>query len=506
MNTNFENSPFREKPIGVDADGLEKRRGENVIDPTEGLPYSNLSFGMTIGTHRESGNEVFQFNDDRFRHTIILGRTGAGKSNHIQQMEREDIRNGAGVFILAAHEDDALYPLACVPEERLADVVLIDASNPEYLPRMNPFDVDVYDSVATDRAVENIMELLAMDSEYSWAGPRFEIRLRNAAGLLLSDPEASSHCLNDINKVFTDPEFVKGLLKCVTNKEVYDYWTKVLPQEMKSSEGGDVNEWFLAKVGRFATGHVLGHVFGAGESTLDIGSIVDEGKVLIAYVPENRIGATAARTICKWLVMQLRDAIMARRAGADAWQGLNYSMYEGSLKPTQGSGFEPFFVYVDEFSKFATTDFEALLAEARKQHVGFILSTQTLSQTSIYDRKSGHTTNRLQEAILGNVGSMICYPMGINDAKLLSEQFDVGVEKLKRIERYRPLARLCIDNQVQRPGTLEVGLRPAPDNPSAARKIARNQVYSGTWAEVEEAASKGAFLRMVNGAGGLRRR
>ena len=466
----------------------------------EDLVRENLSFGVTLGTHHESGSEVFQFNEDRFRHTIILGRTGAGKSNHIQQMEREDIRNGAGVFILAAHEDDALYPLSCVPEERLGDVVFIDASNPEYLPRMNPFDVDTSDRGAVDRAVENVLELVTMDSEHGWAGPRFEHYLRNAAALLLSDPKAGAHCVNDLNKAFTDPEFVKGLLKYVTNKEVYDFWTKVFPQGQKSSDSGEVNAWVLAKMSRFATDRVLGHLFGAGKSTLDVRSVVDEGKILIAYVPESRIGAIAARTICKWLIMQLRDAIMSRRSGSGSWQGLDYGLYESGSASAHNSGFEPFFVYVDEFSKFATTDFEALLAEARKQNVGFVLSTQTLSQARVYDRKSGHTTDRLKESILGNVGSMICYPMGVYDAELLSRQFDVDVEKLKQIERYRPLARLCIDNQLGRPGTLEVGLRPAPDNPSAARRVAKNQVFSGIWAEVEGARNKGMFLRMVNGA------
>jgi len=461
-------------------------------------PCENLSFGVTVGTHRESGSEVFQFNEDRFRHTIILGRTGAGKSNHIQQMEREDIRSGAGVFILAAHEDDALYPLSCVPEERLGDVVFIDASNPEYLPRMNPFDVDTSDQMAVDKAVENVLELVTMDCEYSWAGPRFEHYLRNAAKLLLSDPKAGSHGVNDLNRTFTDPEFDKGLLKYVTSREVYDFWTKVFPQAQKTSDSGDVNAWVLAKLSRFATDRVLGHFFGAGKSTVNIQDIVDEGKILIAYVPESRIGSTAARTISKWLVMQLRDAIMTRRSNSSPWQGLDYSLYERKSSPSNCE-LDPFFVYVDEFAKFATTDFEGLLAEARKQHVGFVLSTQTFSQTQVYDRQAGHTTNRLAEAILGNVGSMICYPIGIKDAELLSRQFDVNVDKLKRIERYRPLARLCIDNQVGSPGTLEVGLRHEPDNPSAARLVARNQVLSGTWVEVEDAPNKGAFLRMLNG-------
>ena len=43
--------------------------------------YDNISLGVTLGKRPENGKPVFQFNDDRYRHTVILGRTGAGKSN-----------------------------------------------------------------------------------------------------------------------------------------------------------------------------------------------------------------------------------------------------------------------------------------------------------------------------------------------------------------------------------------------------------------------------------------
>ena len=158
------------------------------IDRT-GAPVvrDNLSFGVSHGRHEGTGAPVFQMNEDRYRHTAIIGRTGSGKSNHVQQMEREDIRNGAGVLVLAAHADDALYPLSCVPEWRLRDVVLVDASNPEYLPRMNPLDVDVTDPAAVSKAVSDVTELLEDDTPVDWCGPRFESMLRKGLGLILSE-------------------------------------------------------------------------------------------------------------------------------------------------------------------------------------------------------------------------------------------------------------------------------------------------------------------------------
>lgn len=473
----------KKNPKRKDIKPVEGASMESTIPPSGWLPEGeNLSLGVTLGTCRESGVPVFQFNADRFRHTLILGRTGSGKSNLVQQMEREDIRSGAGVFILAAHEEDALYPLSCVPKERLGDVVLIDVSNPEYLPCLNPLDVDRGDRRAVDKAVNDVIELISMDSHATWTGPRFESLVRGGLGLLLEDAE-ETHCIADLQRLYTDPGYAKALLKHCESESLYDYWTKVVPDAMKSSDSGEVVAWFLSKVSRFANDSSLMAMFGPGRRTVDVQDVVDSGKILIAYVPESALGATTARTISRWLVMSLRSAIMNRRSGAGGRSGLDYGMFERRRADRPAK--EPFFAYVDEFAKFACSDFEMLLSESRKQSVGFVLSTQTLSQTHTYDIRTDES-GKLQETILGNVGTMICYPVGIRDADLLASAFDIDVSKVKSIECYRPLARLCIDNDIKRPITLEIGLRPAPDTPSAARRVVERHVQENVWLRVEE--------------------
>ena len=467
----------------------------SAIDETahDDLLFENdISLGITLGkVAGKGGGVVFQFNDDRFRHTAIIGRTGSGKSNLVQQMEREDLRSGAGCFILAAHEEDALYPLSCVPSHRLADVVFIDASNPEYLPRMNPLDVDVNDRIAVSKAVSDVLELLTAECKADWAGPRYEQMLRNGLGLILQPDYPFPREIAELNRLFTDPAHVKEALKTCTDKNLYDQWTRVEPDARHSSEYGEVVQWFLSKTARFVDDRVLKHVFGAGPSTVDIQDIVDNGKILIAYVPNSRIGSAAADTISRWLVMQLRDAIMNRRSDLQVWSGLNYSLYENRYNPWDNLG--PFIVYVDEFAHFADLNFATLLAESRKRHVGFVLSFQALSQTRKYDVQTG-SSSAVEEAILGNVGSIICYPVGAYDAGILSRQFDIDADELAHIRRYQPLARLCIDNQTRYPFALEVARRHEPDNPSAPRRVAFHHAFTGTWIPIEDASSH-EFLR-----------
>ena len=465
------------------------------------LAEGGLSLGVTLGEVADGGGLVFQFNEDRFRHTAIIGRTGSGKSNHMQQMEREDIRSGAGVAIIAAHEEDALYALSCVPEHRLGDVVLLDFSNPEYLPRMNPLDVDVRDRAAVSKAMSDVLELVTANCHYEWAGPRFEQMLRNGLGLILDPGYPFKREIAELNKLFTDPEHVKSALATCGSRHVHEQWTKVEPSARRGSDYGEVVQWFLSKVERFSSDRVLAHVFGDGRSTVDMSDVVDGGKVLVAYVPESRIGAAAASVINKWLVMQLRDAIMNRRTAAPgSWGGLDYGMFEGSAA-ARGDGADPFLVYVDEFARFATPDFATLLAEARKQRVGFVLGFQTLSQMRTLDMRTGQIGG-VEEAILGNVGSMVCYPVGVRDAHLLCGHFDLDADDLLNIRRYRPLARLTMDNQPTRPFALRVGLRPEPDNPSAPRRVALSHVLTGVWTKVE-GVEGGSFMRMVGAGCGM---
>ena len=166
--------------------------------------YGSASIGVSMGYNRETGKEVFQFNEDRFRHTLILGRTGSGKSNHIQLMERQDIRNGAGVAIIASHEEDAIYPLTWVPEWRMNDTVIIDASNKRYLHCLNPLDVNIYDENAVSKAIGNVIELLSTDCHYEWTGPRFKHMVRIGLELILDPGYPYARSIGELEKLFRD--------------------------------------------------------------------------------------------------------------------------------------------------------------------------------------------------------------------------------------------------------------------------------------------------------------
>lgn len=446
----------------------------------------NISLGATIGRDADSGQQVFQFNEDRFRHTVIIGRTGSGKSNHVQQLEREDIRNGAGCLIIAAHEEDALYPLSCVPENRLDDMVFADFGNRSYLPVMNPLDIDVTSPAAVAKAIDGTLELLRTDCNYEWAGPRFESFVRMGLGLMLQPDYPYERDLSRMETLFCDPDYLRDALDRCADDRIVEQWH----QEARAHYGSDHEDaiqWFLAKLSRFVNDPVLHHVFASDRSTIDIADIVRNGKVLIVSIPEAVIGRTAARSISKWIMMQLRDAIKLRDATGASGEHKDYNVFAGgSDRPSSLA--EPFFVYIDEFAKFADTGFEELLAESRKYNVAFTLSFQTISQMKVMDFWSGEK-GHLDQVILGNVGSVVCYPLGGIDAMTMTMLFDADPDCVRHIERYRPVAMLCMDNQVCEPVELEVDHRPSPDNPTAPNRIVERLIATGVWTPVVKDAA-----------------
>ena len=472
------------------------------------LRGENLSFGITLGS--SDGRTVFQFNDDRFRHTAIIGRTGSGKSNHILQMEREDIRNGAGVAIIAAHEEDALYPLMCVPEERIDDVVILDPTSTRVLPCMNPLDVDRNDKAAVSKAISDCIQLLKSQCQHDWAGPRFDQMARLALETMFDpgflgdsregqqssarenhrdsaqDDSATSPHIALIERMFTDADFVRSFKGKLQSAHLREQWM-IEAGSRRSSEADDKVQWFLCKIDPFCSDRVLSHVFGPGKKTIDIKRIVDEGKILVAIIPEHRIGHDAATFLRTWLLMQLKDAILQR----DGTDGCDDSSYFGICAKTHRNqrDLDPFFVYVDEFGEQATVEFASFLAESRKYRVGFTLAFQNLAQMRTMDARTGHESAKLLDAILGNVGTMICYPVGSTDAALMARQLNTSEHDIADIRRYHPLACVLIDNE-QHLLTLDVAPKPAPDDPDLPEILADNQIIHNVWLPVRQRPPK----------------
>jgi hypothetical protein len=72
-----------------------------------------------------------------------------------------------------------------------------------------------------------------------------------------------------------------------------------------------------------------------------------------------------------------------------------------------------FALYVDEFQNIATDSFATILSEARKYHFNLIVANQYIEQID----------EQIRNAVFGNVGSMVVYRVGNEDAEYITKVF-----------------------------------------------------------------------------------
>jgi hypothetical protein len=273
------------------------------------------------------------------------------------------------------------------------DIIVFEPGNMDNPVGMNMFEFQSEDQ--KDFIVQegiNMLTSLYDPGNQGIFGPRAQHMFRNAALLLMSDPEGGTFI--DIPRCFIDPEFVKSKLKYVTDKTVYDYWTKEFPASQKSSDAGEVTSWFVSKWGPFLSNKMMRNILGQTQSGFNIRQIMDEGKILLINLSKGKTGELNAKLLGMIFVMKFQAAAMSRQ-----------DIPEDERKD--------FCLFVDEFQNFATESFESILSEARKYRLNLVLANQFMTQL----------TDKIREALLGNVGTIMSGRLGVTDAELMEKAF-----------------------------------------------------------------------------------
>jgi hypothetical protein len=100
----------------------------------------------------------------------------------------------------------------------------------------------------------------------------------------------------------------------------------------------------------------------------------------------------------------------------------------------------PFHLYVDEFQNFVSDTAAQMLAEARKYGLCLALANQNLSQL----RANRNVGFDLVETILGNVGSLISFRIGPQDAERLQAYMrpEFACDDLQSLPNFTAIGRL----------------------------------------------------------------
>jgi len=106
-----------------------------------------------------------------------------------------------------------------------------------------------------------------------------------------------------------------------------------------------------------------------------------------------------------------------------------------------------FYLYVDEFQNFVTDSFASILSEARKYRLNLTVAHQYTAQLV------SPNGSAVRDAVFGNVGTMVVFRVGADDADFLEKEFspEFTPEDIVNLPNYKVYLKLMIDGVTSRP-------------------------------------------------------
>ena len=366
-------------------------------------------FGLT--TFRNQRKKFGIKIDDRRRHVYVIGKTGMGKTEILKNMIIQDIEKGKGVGFIDPHGEAAEELLSFIPSNRINDVIYFNPADINY-----PIAFNIMEKVSIEHrhlVASGLMSVFKKIWPDVWSA-RMEYILNNSILALLEYPGST---LLGVNRMLADPEYRKKIVERVTDPVVKSFWTQEFAKYTQRFES-EATAAIQNKVGQFISNPLIRNIIGQVKSNIDMRKIMDEKKILIMNISKGRVGEENSRLLGALLITKLQLAAMSRVDIAEDKR-------------------QDFFLYVDEFQNFATESFTNILSEARKYRLALILGHQYIAQME----------EEVRDAVFGNVGTIISFRVGAEDAEFLEREFapDFAIGDLVNLPKYNIILKLMVD-------------------------------------------------------------
>jgi hypothetical protein len=303
----------------------------------------------------------------------------------------------------------------------------------------------------------------------SW-GPRLEYILRYTLLTLFCYPNAT---LLDIQPLLTSLEFRKKVLSYTTDQYLLSFWLNEFGAYSPQLKAEAISP-ILNKIGVFTSIEQLRNVIGQTTKGINIEDIMDNNKILICNLSKGTLGEDASTILGSMLVNSIQVSAM-KRATIEEEKRI------------------PFYLFVDEMQSFISLSFADILAEARKYKLSLLLAHQYIEQIH----------EKIRFAIFGNVGTMIIFRVGAEDAKVLVQEVDppFSEQDLINLPRYAMYLKLMIDGATSKP--FSAITNPLPNANYSYREVIKlrsKEKYGRPRREVEQEIS-GRYKTMSYGKG-----
>ncbi len=375
---------------------------------TKAAPLIAQNQKLILGENIHNGKSisVTLSSEQRSQHMHVIGASGTGKSTFLINLIVQNIEQGEGIGVLDPHGDLIDQIMERIPDERMDDVVIFDPSDQEYPIGFNI--LTAYSEIEKNLLASDLVSAFKRLST-SW-GDQMTTVFDNAILAFLESEQGGT--LADLRKFLVDPQFRSSFLQTVQDQEVIYYWENEFPLL-----SGKPQAPILTRLNNFLRPKILRYIVSQKQSQLDIGHIMNEGKIFLAKLSQGLIGEENAYLLGTILISKFQQLALSRQ----------------EIKESERRAF---YLYIDEFHNFITPSMATILTGARKYRLGLVLAHQDLRQIESRD-------SSVASAVLSNPYTRVCFRVGDSDARKLSEGFSYfEARDLQNLSRGEAIIRM----------------------------------------------------------------
>ena len=376
----------------------------------------------------------------RFEHTHIVGGSGHGKTQLLQQLILGDLHAlegaGHGSLIVIDSQGDlirAITHLAAFSprvEGSLAErLVLIDPNDVEHPPALNLFDfglerLERYGPVEREKLVNGAIALY----EYMFGGllgaeltQRQGVIFRYFARLMMAVPGATIHTLRGFME---EPETTTAYFPALEPLARQFFETQFF-----SKTFDDTRQQILTRLWGILSNRVLARMFSHEKNRLDMFAAMNRGKVILVNTAKDLLKQDGCEILGRFFIALIVQATQERA-----------SIPADRRRAT--------FLYVDEAQDYFDESVEQLFNQARKYKVGVIAAHQNLDQLE----------KRLQAAVMASTATKLAGGVSAKDATAFAKEMRCEPEFIQAMRKHRGHTEFAcwIKNATPRPLRLAV--------------------------------------------------
>jgi hypothetical protein len=419
---------------------------------------------------------------DMLHHQWITAPTGGGKSTLMARMALSSIEAGYGAIVIDPKNDQADDLLSRIPDDRLADVIVLDLADLKQSVGLNVLRAGRGEH-GRELVADNVVHVFSELWRSSW-GPRTSDVLRNAILTLThtAAPDGSAFTLCEVAELLTNLSFRQAVLDQPSVPETvrtFWYWYDGL----SDPERTQVIAPSLNKLRSLTTRSSLRLALGQSVG-IDLGLVFRERKILLVKLSKGIVGESTA---------QMLGALVL----AGVWQTALTRM----AIPREHR--RPVFCFLDEFVDLVKlpVPLATMLSQARGLGLSLTLASQFAAQLP----------ESVRGAVMGTVRTHIAMQQDFDDAKVLAKRFaPLTADDLMGLEAFEFAMRPLVNGRTLAPVTgtslpLSKPLRNGQELAARSRErwgMPRRQVEAGLRARIGgQTPRSGRFGRILQGNG-----